>query len=108
MAVKKSERAGDSGAEERFAQLFCEAFGEEKGQFVYLQHTFVDIYGNHRTIDFAVMTEDGKVASEIDGETWHNPSKVSQDKYADDENLYDSSAFISIKRIRGAIENTTE
>lgn len=84
MAVKKSERAGDSGAEERFAQLFCEAFGEEKGQFVYLQHPFVDIYGNHRTIDFAVMTEDGKVAFEIDGETWHNPRKVSQDKYVDD------------------------
>lgn len=84
MAVKKSERAGDSGAEERFAQLFCETFGEEKGQFVYLQHPFVDIYGNHRTIDFAVMTEDGKVAFEIDGETWHNPGKVSQDKYVDD------------------------
>ena len=84
MAVKKSDRAGDSGAEEKFAQLFCEAFGEEKGQFVYLQHPFVDIYGNHRTIDFAVMTEDGKVAFEIDGETWHNPGKVSQDKYADD------------------------
>lgn len=84
MAVKKSERAGDSGAEERFAQLFCETFGEEKGQFVYLQHPFVDIYGNHRTIDFAVMTEDGKVAFEIDGETWHNPGMVSQDKYVDD------------------------
>ena len=56
MAVKRADRAGDSGAEERFAQLFCEAFGEEKGQFVYLQHPFVDIYGNHRTIDFAVMT----------------------------------------------------
>ena len=38
MAVKRADRAGDSGAEERFAQLFCEAFGEEKGQFVYLQH----------------------------------------------------------------------
>ena len=84
VAVKKSDRAGDSGAEEKFAQLFCEAFGEEKGQFVYLQHPFVDIYGNHRTIDFAVMTEDGKIAFEIDGETWHNPGKVSQDKYADD------------------------
>lgn len=82
--MKKSERAGDSGAEERFAELFCEAFGEEKGQFVYLQHPFVDIYGNHRTIGFAVMTEDGKVAFEIDGETWHNPGKVSQDKYVDD------------------------
>lgn len=32
MAVKRADRAGDSGAEERFAQLFCEAFGEEKGQ----------------------------------------------------------------------------
>lgn len=93
MAVKKSERAGDSGAEERFAQLFCEAFGEEKGQFVYLQHPFVDIYGNHRTIDFAVMTEDGKVAFEIDGETWHNPSKVSQDKYADDLLKQNSMVF---------------
>lgn len=93
MAVKKSERAGDSGAEERFVQLFCEVFGEEKGQFVYLQHPFVDIYGNHRTIDFAVMTEDGKVAFEIDGETWHNPSKVSQDKYADDLLKQNSMVF---------------
>lgn len=84
MALKKAERIGDSSAEERFAQLFCEAFGEEKGQYVYLQHPFVDIYGNHRTIDFAVMTEDGKVAFEIDGETWHDPGKVSHDKYTDD------------------------
>ena len=65
MSLKKADRAGDSGAEERFAQLFCEAFGEEKGQFVYLQYPFVDIYGGHRTIDFAVMTENGKVAFEI-------------------------------------------
>ena len=84
MAVKKADRTGNSGAEEKFAQLFCEAFGEEKGQYVYLQHPFVDIYGNHRTIDFAVMTDEGKVAFEIDGETWHNPGKVSQDKYIDD------------------------
>ena len=93
MAVKRADRAGDSGAEERFAQLFCEAFGEEKGQFVYLQHPFVDIYGNHRTIDFAVMTEDGKVAFEIDGETWHNPGKVSQDKYVDDLLKQNSMVF---------------
>lgn len=93
MAVEKSKRAGDSGAEEKFAQLFCEAFGEEKGQFVYLQHPFVDIYGNHRTIDFAVMTEEGKVAFEIDGETWHNPGKVSKDKYADDLLKQNSMVF---------------
>ena len=80
MPITKSNNAGNSGAEEQFVQLFCDTFGAEKGQYVYLQHPFVDIYGNHRTIDFAVMTEDGKVAFEIDGETWHNPGKVSEDK----------------------------
>ena len=63
MPITKSNNAGNSGAEEQFVQLFCDAFGAEKGQYVYLQYPFVDIYGNHRTIDFAVMTEDGKVRS---------------------------------------------
>ncbi len=100
MAAKKSDRAGDSSAEERFAQLFCEAFGEEKGQFVYLQHPFVDIYGNHRTIDYAVLTEDGKVAFEIDGETWHNPEKVSQDKYNDDLLKQNSMVYLGWRVFR--------
>ena len=84
MAVKKSDRAGDSGAEEKFIQIFCDIYGPEKGQYVYLQYPFLDIYGKHRTIDYAVMTKDGKIAFEIDGETWHDPSKVSESKYTDD------------------------
>ena len=84
MATIRANRAGDSGAEERFIQLFCEVFGPEKGQYVYLQHPFVDIYGKHRTIDYAFYSALGKFAIEIDGTTWHDPSKVSQDKYTDD------------------------
>ncbi|MBE6852285.1 MAG: DEAD/DEAH box helicase [Ruminococcus sp.] len=84
MPVIKSSNAGNSSAEEKFVQLFCDVFGAEKGEFVYLQHPFVDIYGNHRTIDFAIRTSDSRIAFEIDGETWHNPGKISQDKYTDD------------------------
>ena len=84
MAVIQSNRAGDSGAEEKFIQIFCDLFGPEKGQYVYLQYPFLDIYGRHRTIDYAVMTKDGKIAFEIDGETWHDPSKISEYKYTDD------------------------
>lgn len=84
MAVIKANRTGNSSAEEKFAQIFCETFGTEKGQFLYLQHPFVDIYGNHRTIDFAVKTSEYRIVFEIDGETWHNPEKISQDKYTDD------------------------
>ena len=100
MPITKSNNAGNSGAEEQFVQLFCDTFGAEKGQYVYLQHPFVDIYGNHRTIDFAVMTEDGKVAFEIDGETWHNPGKVSEDKYVDDLLKQNSMIFEGWKVFR--------
>ncbi len=84
MPVTKAARAGNSGAEEKFIQLFCDVFGPEKGQYVYLQYPFVDIYGKHRTIDYAFACADGRVAVEVDGTTWHDPSKVSEDKYTDD------------------------
>ena len=84
MPTVKANRAGNSSAEEKFIQLFCDVFGPEKGQYVYLQYPFVDIYGNHRSIDYAFNCADGRVAIEVDGTTWHDPAKVSQDKYTDD------------------------
>ena len=84
MPKKPSKNNGNSGAEERFIQLFCDVFGPELGQYVYLQFPFVDIYGKHRTIDFAIRSTEGKIAFEVDGNTWHNPGKVSTDKYEDD------------------------
>ena len=80
--IQKSH--GSSGAEDRFIDLFCETFGAEKGEYVYLQYPIVDIYGNHRFIDFALTFPDGKVAIEVDGNTWHQPGKVSEQKYHDD------------------------
>ena len=74
----------NSRAEELFVQLFCEAFGPEKTENLQVQYPCVDIYGQHRYIDFALESPESKVAIEIDGETYHNPSKVSENKYADD------------------------
>ena len=84
MATVIVNRAGNSGAEERFVQLFCDVFGPERGQYIYMQHPFVDIYGGHRTIDFALHSSEGLIAIEIDGNQWHQPSVVSEDKYHDD------------------------
>ena len=74
----------NSRAEELFVQLFCEAFGSEKTENLQVQYPCVDIYGRHRYIDFALESPEFKIAIEIDGETYHNPSKVSENKYADD------------------------
>lgn len=65
-------------------QLFCEAFGPEKTENLQVQYPCVDTYGRHRYIDFALESPESKIAIEIDGETYHNPSKVSENKYADD------------------------
>lgn len=74
----------NSRAEELFVQLFCEAFGLEKTENLQVQYPCVDIYGRHCYIDFALESPESKIAIEIDGETYHNPSKVSENKYADD------------------------
>lgn len=74
----------NSVAEDLFVQLFCETFGPEKAGELFVQHPFVDIYGRHRFIDFALETPSENIAIEIDGETYHNPKKVSHEKYIDD------------------------
>jgi len=73
-----------SVAEDLFVEIFCEVFGPEKTQYLSLQYPVVDIYGNRRYIDFAIESDELKIAIEIDGERFHNPDKVSYNKYHDD------------------------
>lgn len=74
----------DSYAEDLFIELFCDVFGPEKSKYIFTQYPTVDIYGNRRFIDFALKSDSIKIAIEIDGETYHNPKKVSNNKYYDD------------------------
>lgn len=74
----------NSLAEDLFVEIFCETFGPEKTQYLFTQYPMVDIYGNHRYIDFALESSDIKVAIEIDGERYHNPKMISGNKYQDD------------------------
>ena len=85
MTVKMKQKGSlGSVAEDLFVELFCDTFGPDKSQYLFLQYPFTDIYGNRRSIDFALESEDVKIAIEIDGETYHNPNKVSSNKYYDD------------------------
>lgn len=45
--------------------------GPEKIKFVIPQYPFLDSAGRNRRIDFAIKTEDEKIALEVDGETYH-------------------------------------
>jgi hypothetical protein len=82
----KIKQKGSLGsvAEDLFVELFCDTFGPEQSEYLFLQYPVTDIYGNRRSIDFALESENLKIAIEIDGETYHNPNKVSSNKYYDD------------------------
>ena len=82
----KIKQKGSLGsiAEDLFVELFCETFGPDQSKYLSPQHSVVDIYGKRRSIDFAMESEFVKIAIEIDGETYHNPNKVSSNKYYDD------------------------
>ena len=45
--------------------------GSEKIKFVIPQYPFLDSTGRNRRIDFAIKTEEQKIALEVDGETYH-------------------------------------
>lgn len=83
-AKEKDEIRLGSAAEDLFIEIFMDTFGAENANYITVQYPFVDIYGNNRFIDFALESEGQKVGIEIDGETYHNPNKVSQNKYYDD------------------------
>jgi superfamily II DNA or RNA helicase len=73
-----------SVAEDLFIEVFSEVFGPENTKYLFMQYPFVDIYGKNRFIDFALQCENENIAIEIDGETYHNPNKISDSKYYDD------------------------
>ena len=68
----------------------------------------MDIYGRHRYIDFALESPESKIAIEIDGETYHNPSKVSENKYADDLLKQNSLIYDNWKVYHSQLEKQPE
>ncbi|MEN1761433.1 hypothetical protein [Anoxynatronum sibiricum] len=47
----------NSLAEDLFMELFCDTFGPEKSQHIYIQYPFTDIYGNSRLIWVDLLTD---------------------------------------------------
>ncbi|TEB11970.1 DEAD/DEAH box helicase family protein [Pelotomaculum propionicicum] len=91
-----------SAAEDLFIEIFCDAFGPEKTKYLFIQYPFVDIYGNRRFIDFALENEEMRIAIEIDGDKFHNPQRVSANKYYDDILKQNSLIFNNWKVYRWA------
>ena len=60
--VKKKAITLASGAEDKFIELFTEVFGPDKTGKLLIQYGIQDIYGGNRFIDFAIVTDNEKIA----------------------------------------------
>ncbi|MCK9217861.1 MAG: hypothetical protein M0P77_08090 [Firmicutes bacterium] len=56
----------------------------DKPQYLFVQYPFVDIYGRHRYVDFALESQGKKLSIEVDGETYYSHKYISKNKYYDD------------------------
>lgn len=90
--MSKVQKLG-SVAEDLFVDIFSDTFGPEKAGNLFVQYPFVDIYGNHRFIDFALESQELKIAIEIDGATYHDQTRISDNKYHDDLLKQNSMVF---------------
>ena len=76
MRTPAEPRAGSSSAsEDRFVELFAEAFGVEKVQLLSPEHPVRDIVGTTRCVDFAIGSHAQRITFEIDGLVWHDPRR---------------------------------
>jgi len=73
METANERTAQSSRPEDAFVELFAQVFGLEKVQLLSYDHPVEDIYGGSRYVDYALTTQDAKIAFEIDGLTWHHP-----------------------------------
>ncbi len=75
-----------SFAEALFVGIFCSIFGEDKRSYLLRHHNvpFKDTEGRTRLHDFVIVTEGKQIAIEIEGEAYHNPALVGEEKFSDD------------------------
>lgn len=70
--------------EDAFIEIFAQAFGLDQVQSLAHEYPVSDIYGNARSVDYAIDCDGTKVAFEIDGLQWHLPGHITVEKFEDD------------------------
>lgn len=67
-----------------YFEIILPTISEESSKYVYPQFKLKDDFGRERRIDFAIITDNSKVAIELDGYTYHAKGKISPEKFSDD------------------------
>ena len=67
--------------EAAFEKCFLEAFGDQARMALHREFAYVDMEGKERYIDYALFSELGKFAVELNGESFHHPVMIRPRRY---------------------------
>lgn len=67
--------------EYNFEDIFESVYGRESLTYLKREVPFVDYEGNNRWIDYCLHNINGKIAIEINGESFHHPGIISKKRY---------------------------
>jgi superfamily II DNA or RNA helicase/DNA-binding transcriptional MerR regulator len=70
-----------SGPEADFETLFSQAFGDSAMHALRRERPFLDFANSTRYIDYALLTQAGPIAIELNGESFHHPRCIGSDRY---------------------------
>jgi superfamily II DNA or RNA helicase len=82
-----------SGPEARFEALFSEAFGDSAMHALRREIPFLDFAKSTRYIDYALLTQAGPIAIELNGESFHHPKCIGADRYR--SQLYKQNSLVA-------------
>jgi len=81
-ADREHDSIDPSRPEERFELLFSQAFGERSLYALKREQPFTDYQLKTRYIDYVLHTKSGRIAIELNGESFHHPFCIKHTKYS--------------------------
>lgn len=101
----RAESIDPSPLELAFEEHFCNVYGSDSARFLQREYAVVDLEGSQRFLDYAVRTEDGLLAVEENGVSYHHPQIIGKERYRSQLLKQNSCEHEGIKLFRFSSED---
>ena len=101
----RAETIDQSPLELAFEEHFCNVYGSDSARFLQREYAVVDLEGSQRFLDYAVRTEDGLLAVEENGVSYHHPQIIGKERYRSQLLKQNSCEHEGIKLFRFSSED---
>ena len=101
----RAEAIDPSPLELAFEDHFCNVYGSDSARYLQREYAIVDLEGSQRFLDYVIRTDDGLLAVEENGVSFHHPQIIGKDRYRAQLLKQNSCEYEGIKLFRFSSED---